>query len=270
MLRRGTRFLAAVMATAAMITACSGGDESTDDRVETDQMTFEVTEPVTSLEIEASAGNVDIVATDDGALRVDLELRFTGSTPEVERTIDEGRLVIRHGCRGLQAVCAVDYHVRLPAGVAVTLDSGSGDVAIDGLTADVIVQVGSGDLTLTDLTGDVTVHSGSGNITVTEASSALNLQTSSGNITGLRLTSLEVDLATSSGHIEVSFEAAPSGFDARTRSGHITVKVPKGVPYRISATALSGTVHVEVPTDSNAPRSMVITTSSGNVEILEQ
>jgi hypothetical protein len=143
---------------------------------------------------------------------------------------------------------------------AVDAQSGSGNMTVRGSAGPVRLDTGSGSIEVEDTAGDLDAHTGSGSIRVRDASGRARLDTGSGSIryqgspsgecrfeTGsgsitLELPddlSVEIDLATGSGDIDVQFDVAgqvrkrevkgtigdgsQGSIDAQTGSGDIDV-----------------------------------------------
>lgn len=97
-----------------------------------------------------------------------------------ERSGDEVRVVVdipeRWGEPG-----ALDLEVRVPAGVAVHVEDGSGEVEVDGV-ASLWLQDGSGEIDVTDVGGDVTIHDASGEMDLVDVKGSVVLEDGSGDI----------------------------------------------------------------------------------------
>jgi len=75
----------------------------------------------------------------------------------------------------------IDLDVRMPAGIALNVDDGSGSTTISGVTGDVLIDDGSGSIQVTNA-GSVTVDDGSGSIKVSAASGDVFIIDGSGTI----------------------------------------------------------------------------------------
>ncbi|HSJ15096.1 MAG TPA: DUF4097 family beta strand repeat-containing protein [Longimicrobiales bacterium] len=96
----------------------------------------------------------------------------------------------------------LDLVVEVPAGMAATIEDGSGSVVLDGLGA-LRVEDGSGDLTITNITGDVEVDDGSGDILVEGVTGGVRIDDGSG---GMRIRQVRGDVTVKdgSGEIDIS------------------------------------------------------------------
>lgn len=132
----------------------------------------------------------------------------------------EGSLV-RVGSAGLHAGhVSVDYTISVPPGAEVHVTTGSGDLAVAGVTGPVTVTLGSGDLDLREIQGNVRATSGSGDVHMENVSGSVEITVGSGDIS-LGSVSGRVRVATGSGDVTVS---AP-GSDVTLRSGSGDVSV---------------------------------------------
>ena len=96
---------------------------------------------------------------------------------------------------------AIDLDVRMPAGIALNVDDGSGSTTISGVMGDVLVDDGSGSIHVTNA-GSVTVDDGSGSITVSAASGDVHIIDGSGTIE-IQGVGGSVRIEDGSGHIRV-------------------------------------------------------------------
>lgn len=107
------------------------------------------------------------------AKRLDLKLERDGDRAVLQSGFDSGWR--------WDANATIDLDVRMPAGLALQVDDGSGSTTITDVTADVFVDDGSGSVEITN-TGSVTVDDGSGSIIVRAASGDVYVNDGSGSI----------------------------------------------------------------------------------------
>lgn len=133
---------------------------------------------------------------------------------------------------------AVDFVVRLPAGLRVDAKTVSGDVTAGGLRGTLDLGTVSGDLELTDAEGDV-----------------LEANSVSGDVTLERITMREVGAETVSG--DVTFVGpldAKGSYDFKTLSGDVIVTLPREPDARVSAATFSGRLDSDFPVERDARR----------------
>ncbi|MGZ4603077.1 MAG: DUF4097 family beta strand repeat-containing protein [Kineosporiaceae bacterium] len=193
------------------------------------------TQPVTTMAIRTTSGDIRVTAGAPGSpvvIRRVLQWSF-GRAGSAE-SITDGRLDVAARCSGGLGLgdCSVDYEVTAPPGLALRLDSHSGDVDVAGTAGDLAVSV----------------HTGS--------------------ITVLGARSGRAELSTSTGDIDVRFAVAPHDVRAPSSTGSVVVQVPSdGTSYDVRAATSTGDQSVRVPTNPTASRHIDARTSTGDIEV---
>ena len=120
---------------------------------------------------------VDTDDPDEGAKFVEKRLRLglerDGDRAELQASFTPGW--------GWGSEAAVDLDVRIPAGLALVIDDGSGPITVDAVSGAVRIDDGSGPIELRN-PGDVDIDDGSGSIRV-ENAGAVKIEDGSGSIT---------------------------------------------------------------------------------------
>jgi hypothetical protein len=98
---------------------------------------------------------------------------------------------------------SIDLDVRMPEGMHLVVDDGSGSIEISNVRGDISVDDGSGSLTMTDVGGNVDIEDGSGTLTIEGVGGDLNIDDGSGSIT-VRQVAGSVVVDDGSGSIDVS------------------------------------------------------------------
>lgn len=194
-------------------------------------------EGVSRLDIDAGAGSlnimgvenldrIEVVATinvpdedDEDALEM-IEEHLSLSLDKVN---DDARLVAHFDNRswGWGDSPSVDLDVRVPQGIALVVDDGSGSMKIFDIDSDVsiddgsgsirvervgsvVIDDGSGSITVAGVAGDVEIEDGSGSITVEHVGGGVTIDDGSG---GIDVSDVELDLVIvddGSGGLDVS------------------------------------------------------------------
>ena len=208
----------------------------------------------------AAAGSQVTVSVDAGNLTLEPaagdQLVLTGVAhyglirPTVAVTMTgTGVAVTAHCGPFLVGECHVDLTVGVPAGLAVSASTDSGDITASNLDA-------------------LTLHANSGNLQVNGGSGLLHLSTDSGQITGVAMGASDVNASADSGDISLDFARAPADVTIQDDSGDVTVTVPSGGPaYAVSAHSDSGSTSIEVPTDPTSTHAISISVHSGSAVV---
>jgi hypothetical protein len=158
-----------------------------------------------SVRVEAKAGSLKIMG-EEGLAEVQAQGTACAKNEKAlekvqlraERSGSEVRVVVDIPV-GWNQGGALDLEVRVPAGLAVEVEDGSGEIEIDavaslklkdgsgeievtGVKGDVSVHDGSGEIKLVDVGGDVRVHDGSGEIEIQGAKGSVIVEDGSGEI----------------------------------------------------------------------------------------
>jgi DUF4097 and DUF4098 domain-containing protein YvlB len=198
---------------------------------ESETQSYEVTEPVQRLVVEAEAGEVAITLG-DGPVRVTETVHYQTDKPQTSHSVAASTLQLtENGCATNDWRCHVEFDVRVPAATVVDVKTVAGAVR------------------LRDLAGDVTV--------VTQA----------GAIEATSLSSDRVSVATEAGAASLEFVEPPTDVKASTELGAIVVKVPQGVAYAVRVDAEVGGAQVRVDQDPASAHKISATTQVGGVRV---
>ena len=224
----GATLVLASIAGAVSWSSLTGGIWQTAD----EQKTY--SQPVSALTIRGGANDLEVRGGGAvGTVQVARHLSWGpgSSRPTPTETWSGDTLSIDASCEGFLSWCSIDYVVTVPDATTVSVDSGSGDVTLDGSLGAVTVEIGSGDLD------------------------------------GRRLSSATVEGRTGSGDIDLAFAEAPTSLTLKAGSGDVSVRVPDDHAYATTISTGSGDEEVTTRTDPSSTNRIAIETGSGDVEV---
>jgi len=195
-----------------------------------DQQSYEVAGTITALVVNGKSGRVTVMAG-DGPVAVVERYEYTRDRPRTSHRTEGSTLVIEDaGCPGsrLARRCGTDFTITVPAATAVTIDTGAGDVRLQGITARLLVRLDAGSITGTDLAGPAVVHS-------------------------------------DTGEIELRFARPPASVDASTDTGSARIYLPSDGRYDVDAKVDVGDVQVNVPVERSASNKVTVRADVGEV-----
>ncbi|HVL07278.1 MAG TPA: DUF4097 family beta strand repeat-containing protein [Acidimicrobiales bacterium] len=218
---------------------------------EKDRTTLAQPGPVRSLEVDVEVGKVEVVPGDGEETMITRTRRYLVGAPVARESLVGEVLRIEAACDGpIAAGCAVDYRVEVPAGVPVRIRTQRGSVSVTGMTGAVEVDAGAGNVRLIRTTGPVKVD------------------TSAGNVEGVDVVAPFLDATTGAGRIRLSMAEPPGRLGLKTGAGNIDVGLPTADGgYRVAPEAGAGKVNVTVEQNEGGSRSIMATTSAGNIRI---
>ncbi|HTQ04505.1 MAG TPA: DUF4097 family beta strand repeat-containing protein [Polyangiaceae bacterium] len=179
--------------------------------------------------VRVDVGSGDVTVDGADVADVSVTARVEGPLNHLGHSVDGGVLTLFDDCH--EHHCSVDVHAVVPAGVAVEVDTGSGDIAVNRLLGTLDLHTGSGDVDGSELAAiDLSARTGSGDISlqVDDPAENVTLQTGSGNVAlGVPAGSYRLRVSTGSGDQRTnrveSDDAAPGAITVHTGSGDVTI-----------------------------------------------
>lgn len=198
------------------------------------------------LKITSSLGGLRVLPGTGGGIEVERWTRGKAAD-EPAWSLRDGVLRLSADCTMVFGDCGARYHVKVPPGTSLAIDSPDGVI-------------------LNDLTQDVDVSS-DGRIQVRNASGRLRLLSDDGSIEGEGLRSPSVRGRTGSGLISLTFVTPPTTLDLKSKEGGVTATVPKGA-YRVTVKSTTGRVSSDVANTGSSTRTILARSTNGNVHVL--
>ena len=202
------------------------------------------------ISVDSPNGDVTVLPSVDDKVRVNGQSRGTLHSPAPEISVEGSHVKVSANCPvwGF-GECDSTVVVHVPAGTAVHVDSGSGDIVAEGVSGGVDLETASGDVSVDGVSGDVSLESASGDIVSR----------------GLR-----ADLAkakTASGDVDLRFAAPPKAAEAVSSSGDVRILVPPGTEaYSVAVDSDSGKTDIGV-NDDGRDRFLRGESNSGDVVV---
>jgi len=213
----------------------------------------EIPGPVHNLTVEANSGDITLLAAPAGSnVIVDSDAKGSLHAPELNTEVFGSDVKVTGGCPEITfGHCRATLVVHVPAGTRVEVESASGDIVADGLSADAKLRTHSGDVDAQALGGD-----------------SVELESASGDVSASAMRAPVVRANTASGDVELQFAVVPSAGEARTNSGDAMIEVPRGsTVYNASAESNSGDDDVHVKFDADSRRLLRAETNSGDATV---
>ncbi|GAA3510848.1 hypothetical protein FHR32_003779 [Streptosporangium album] len=200
-------------------------------------VSYDVTGELTALRVATGAGNIEMTESARSGVRVTESLRWKGHKPVTRHPVDGGTLTLDYTCPSgddtwHDRMCVVDYRVEIPHGLEVRADAGAGAVTLHALSGTVEARAGAGPV---------------------EAD----------NLSGRRVTA-----SSGTGEVRLVFSGPPDAVEVRTGTGDGVVRLPRGA-YHVVTGTVTGSERIGIVDDPAAPRSVRVTSATGDIDIAQ-
>jgi len=137
-------------------------------------------------------------------------------------------------CRYLLGNCQLNTSLSVPPRTALDLNSGGGNMQVNGIQSAVMLNSAGGDVSLSSSGGAATVDSGGGNLNLSRLGGILKFTTSGGDVDSSDLTSPNVTTDAGGGNVALTFTRPPANVSITSSGGDVTILLPRGATVRLS------------------------------------
>jgi len=190
---------------------------------------FTAAAPPGGLTVLDDVGSVTITGSDSDSVRVTETLSYRGHPPVITRSASGGVLTLGYRCRSDD--CGDAYDIQVPRSLSIRVTGGAASISLASLAGQVRAYADVGD-----------IH-------------------------GQGLAGAFADLRTDVGSINAAFTSAPAQLDANADTGSVTLLVPRGPGYHVTASAGVGSVSISVRRDASSGHVIDASADVGSVTI---
>jgi VCBS repeat-containing protein len=174
-------------------------------------------------------------------------LTYSGQRPTLATAQTTAGTRINFACPDFN--CALSSTVDVPPQVPVTVTSNGGNVTATGIS-DATLQTGGGNLTVDGLTGDVSLNT-----------DGQNGPFGGGNVAGT-LAAQNITVDSGGNNVDLQLSTPPSNLNVTTEGGNVTLQLPGGYSYRVDN--IPQTAAQIDQTGPAQPSAITVTTSSSS------
>ncbi|MBM7438732.1 DUF4097 family beta strand repeat-containing protein [Streptomyces sp. HB132] len=248
---RRTDALVATAGTALLVAALSGcgGTDAEDAPAEHKSFAF----GGKTLTIDAENSILDLVPAD--VEQIEVTRRFDGwvmlgSGPDPVWKLEGDELRLEVKCRGVVSNCEAYHQVKVPRGMALTVQGDNGRVTAAGFDVPLKISADNGEIDVRDVSGPLELDSGNGSI---EAA---------------RVSGRSVIARSDNGSVRIGLTRAPDLVDTVSDNGSISISLPAGKrAYAVAAEADNGEVSVDVPRSESSRHVVKARSDNGEVTV---
>jgi DUF4097 and DUF4098 domain-containing protein YvlB len=154
---------------------------------------------------------------------------------------------------------AISYELTVPADTTLQINTGSGEISVQGVRASAKLHTGSGDIRAQDLGPQSRMETGSGSIRADSVAAPLYASTGSGSIQADLTGSGDIDVHTGSGGVRL--RGVNGGLTARTGSGELSADGSVKGPWQLH----TGSGSVRMALSSSNGFELNVHTGSGSI-----
>ncbi|MFC8590311.1 DUF4097 family beta strand repeat-containing protein [Streptomyces atroolivaceus] len=248
---RRTDALMATAGTVLLVAALSGCGSTDAEDAAAEHKSFAFSGK--ALTIDAENSTLDLVPADVEQIEVTRRVDgwvVLGSGPDPVWKLEGDELRLQVKCRAVVSNCEAHHEVKVPRGLALTVQGDNGEVTAAGFTA------------------PLTISADNGGVTVRDASGPLKLSADNGSIEAERVSGSSVIARSDNGSVQLGFTRAPDLVDTVSDNGSISIDLPGGKSvYAVSAEADNGDVSVDVPRNESSEHVVKARSDNGEVTV---
>lgn len=173
---------------------------------------------IKNIRLSTASGDITIKKSATGDTKVNVRYSYDDDEYQVVMEEDGGKLTLEEKFERGNHSGSSNWTIEVPNDVTLRLSTGSGDISVASLAANIKSNTGSGNIELTGVKGELDFNTGSGDVELSNVDGELTMNTGSGTIT-LSDSKGTYDLNTGSGNIRM--DKASGDFRANTGSGSI-------------------------------------------------
>ncbi|MYY06667.1 MULTISPECIES: DUF4097 family beta strand repeat-containing protein [unclassified Streptomyces] len=206
-----------------------------------------------ALTIDAENSTVVVVPADVDEVEVTRQVdgwAVLGSGPDPVWKLEGDTLTLRVKCKAMISNCEGRHEVKVPRGLALTVDADNGKV------------------TASKFTTPLKLYSDNGGVVVRDVSGPLELKSDNGSVLAERISSASVIARSDNGSVKLGLSKVPDLVDTVSDNGRITIDLPAGkTRYAVSASADNGHVSVDVPRSDDSAHVVKAHSDNGGVSV---
>ncbi|MGW0789561.1 DUF4097 family beta strand repeat-containing protein [Streptomyces sp. NPDC002911] len=248
---RHTRALAATAGTVLLVAGLTGCGSTDAEDAPAEHKSFAFSGK--ALTIDAENSTLDLVPADVEQIEVIRRVDgwvMLGSGPDPVWKLEGDELRLEVKCRALISNCEAHHEVKVPRGLALTVQGDNGKVTAAGFTA------------------PLRISADNGGIRVRDASGPLELSADNGSVDAERVSGSSVIARSDNGEVRIGLTRVPDLVDTVSDNGSVTIDLPAGKStYAVSAEADNGDVSVKVPRSDSSKHVVKARSDNGEVTV---
>lgn len=249
--RRTNTTLVATAGTVLLVAALSGCGSADAEDAPAEHKSFAFSGK--ALSIDAENSTLSLVPADVEQIEVTRRVDgwvVLGSGPDPVWKLEGDTLRLEVKCRAMISNCEAHHEVKVPRGLALTVEGDNGKVSATGFTTPLKISADNGGVDVRDVSGP------------------LELNSDNGSVEAQRISGSSVVARSDNGSVQLGFTRVPDLVDTVSDNGSISIDLPAGKSaYAVSAQADNGEVSVDVPRSDTSGHVVKARSDNGEVTV---
>jgi DUF4097 and DUF4098 domain-containing protein YvlB len=228
-----------------------------------------------SVNLELTTGSGEVAVKTGGSNQVEIHARIRSSNDwwggdyeSAIRSVESNPPIVQSGSsirigfnlpEDVRHHVSIAYELTVPADTTLAINTGSGEISVQGVRASAKLHTGSGDIRAQDLGPQSHMETGSGSIRADSVAAPMYASTGSGSIQADLTGSGDIDVHTGSGGVRL--RGVNGGLRARTGSGELAADGSVKGPWQLH----TGSGSVRMALSSSAGFNLDVHTGSGSI-----
>jgi len=213
---------------------------------------------VTSWESRSVSARVTTKGWEIGGDGINIVEHQSGGTIDIEVRFPRHVFQVNWGNR------QVDIEIKLPHDANIDLNTGDGNVDVQGISGAAVVRSGDGNLELSEMEGSLQAHTGDGNIDMRNLRGNLNMRTGDGRI---EATGIDGSLRAETGDGRIRVSGRFDLLDVRTGDGGVEASALSGSKLASNWQLSTGDGDLTLRLQESIAADVELKTSDGDIEL---
>ncbi|KPC84661.1 MULTISPECIES: DUF4097 family beta strand repeat-containing protein [Streptomyces] len=248
---RRTDALVATAGTVLLVAALSGCGSTDAEDAPAEHKSFAFSGKALTIDAENSV--LDLVPADVDQIEVTRRVDgwvVLGSGPDPVWKLEGDELRLEVKCRAMISNCEAYHQVKVPRGMALTVQGDNGEVTAAGFDVPLKISADNGGVDVRDVSGPLELHA------------------DNGSIEAQRVSGGSVIARSDNGSVRIGLTRVPDLVDTVSDNGSISIDLPAGKnTYAVSAEADNGEVSVDVPRSESSRHVVKARSDNGEVTV---
>lgn len=216
---------------------------------------------VKKVKVDVAVGNIAIEKSTSG--KTVLTAEYDSDKLDVEILFSNGKLSVIEKTQKRNSNGKIDsyYKLQIPDDLELSINTGTGEIAIANISAEANVNTGTGKIVAVDYKGDLKLNSGTGSVQIMGSEGELSLNSGTGSVS---ITNCHGQLNANSGTEDVVLEDVSGSVSANSGTGNVSAK---NIKLKGNGNFNSGTGNVNLTLTNPVTQNLSVNSGTGSATL---